>query len=109
MREFILGEPIPLRLFFTKNEVPVTGATVTVDVYDETDLGTPLLGSQTCSESGQVPGYYVYDWDSGITERKKLMARYMADSKEIVEHILVGKDLVAEIDWQDADGDGRAF
>ena len=108
MRRVNLNESIPLHLYYTEDNEPVASATVTVQVYDKSNFSTVVLGSQTCIEQDAL-GHYLYTWVHSLTVRTQLVAEYDADGRKFSEDIIADKDIVDEIDWQDADGDGMVL
>jgi hypothetical protein len=109
MRIFNLSDSILLRAFYTKAGVPQTGKTVTVTVYNENNLASPLVSSHSCAESSHIGGYYLYNWVHSLEERSELVVMYDIDGRRLMEHVLVEVDMVKEIDNQDADDDGIAL
>ena len=109
MRTFNLDEVIRLGIKLTEDQKPKKEATVTVTVYNLASPSTPLISAQACTETPADSAYYKYDWTHGLTERTHLRADYVQGDYVFSEEILVRKNIITEIDTQDADFDGRAL
>ena len=109
MKTYIIEDTIQLGILVTRGNVPQTGKTVVVSVYAVDDYATPLVSSQTLTESSEVSGFYYYDWSHTLTAKTFMVAMYEVESKKYTEDLLIDIDLRHEIDDQDADGDGVAL
>ena len=109
MKSYDIDDIIQIGILVTRGGVPQTGKTVYASVYDVDDLGTPLLGSQILMESGDITGFYYYDWSHTLTEKTFSIVVYDVESKRYTEDILVDTSIRDFIDYHDADGDGVAL
>ncbi len=102
----ILEKDVNLGFFFSRNNLPLIGQTVTVRVINQTD-GSELLPSTPCPETGE-PGYYNFIWTDSNPNPPPVITTQMlvffdsrsqvfSRSLDLIEKANVISDISAEV------------
>lgn len=85
-----LNDVIPLGFSRVRNNVLISGLTVTVTVKNA-QTGASLLSSTSVPELG-VTGIYNYDWTHGLTATTQCLVTFTVGSSIYNEFILISED-----------------